>query len=421
MNNLLGFVQEMLNICDVIDELKIINVNKFGLHSTEPSNLEKEIAYKINDIFIDLVYNSQITQVTSLTLKENNYSDISVETVEQASQIASQSQSHTKFFQNSTVSSDYNDEDNEVINGEKFSLEYMQKVIKFRDEHKYAPFATIKHNFPRVKHYNYIERFRKRLESSETRIEKLTKITNFVFEKFIYARQSLLPVHDIDLQRWAIQNAQEIHINNFKACPLWLYFFKFNFGIVFRKVTKVVTKISEEANIAEDASQFIYYVQPIILRVHASHVINTDQSGFHYEMYSKRTLSLSGEQSTSLCVNSLNAISHSYTIKPAITMEGKLFPKFLICLQDKSGRFGPQISENLPKFKNVVIKCSNSGKMTKELVSEFNIEIIKLQFSTDFVYLVDSWNGHTDEEIYTTIFENQCKFLKIPPHCTSLI
>ena len=122
-----------------------------------------------------------------------------------------------------------------------------------------------------------------------------------------------------------------------------------------------------------------------------------------------------------MLVNSMNAISHSYTIQPIITMNGDLLPKMLICLQELTGEFGPRVSNDLPNYPNIIIKCSKSGKLTKELVIQFNRELIKPLFNTEFIYIADSWSGQTDQEIYENIFERKCKFISIPPHCTSLI
>lgn len=62
----------------------------------------------------------------------------------------------------------------------------------------------------------------------------------------------------------------------------------------------------------------------------------------------------------------MNAITHSYTIQPVITMEGKLLPKFVICFQETGGNFGPRVLDGLPDFPNFIIKCTQSGKITKK-------------------------------------------------------
>ena len=156
-------------------------------------------------------------------------------------------------------------------------------------------------------------------------------------------------------------------------------------------------------DIVKTSKTFIENIKLSIQHVHPSLIINTDQSGFCYEYYSQRTLSNCGEKSTILMVNSMYAISHRYTIQPIITMNGDLLPKMLICLQEVTGEFGPRVSNDLPNYLNIIIKCSKSGKLTKDLVIEFNQELIKPLFNSEFIYIADSWNGQTDQEIYENV------------------
>ena len=150
-------------------------------------------------------------------------------------------------------------------------------------------------------------------------------------------------------------------------------------------------------------------------------MINTDQSGFNYELYSPRTLSVVGEKATYLCVGSMHSTTHSYTIQLIITMAGQILPKFLICIQEISGQFGPIVPQQLPKFDNVFITCSKSGKMTRDLVVNFKENIIKPYFKESFVYLADSLSGHKDIEMYSNIFGTKCKFFQIPVHTTAFL
>ena len=106
-------------------------------------------------------------------------------------------------------------------------------------------------------------------------------------------------------------------------------------------------------------------------------VFNTDQSGFNYELHSVRTLSKIGQTTTTLLYKSLHSKSCSYIILFVITRSGHLLYKFLICLQENTTVFGNRIVKVIPNFQNVLIKFSKSGKMTKDLVIEFNNEVIK--------------------------------------------
>ncbi len=70
---------------------------------------------------------------------------------------------------------------------------------------------------------------------------------------------------------------------------------------------------------------------------------NFDQSSFNYNQSNIRTLSHKGERETRMMVNSMNAVTHSYSIMPLLSMDGTLASKLLICLQEKGGEFGPRV------------------------------------------------------------------------------
>lgn len=129
------------------------------------------------------------------------------------------------------------------FNNWKFSLNYIQKVINFVDEHPNVKFKSIQNNFRRVIKTNYITPFRTHLQNLGSRTEKLELIKRFVLEKFIRSWKVFLPVHDIDLRKWAIQQSIDLKTENFVASDYWMHYFKFDYGIVSRKVTKLVTKL----------------------------------------------------------------------------------------------------------------------------------------------------------------------------------
>jgi hypothetical protein len=71
---------------------------------------------------------------------------------------------------------------------------------------------------------------------------------------------------------------------------------------------------------------------------------------------------------------------------------------------------------------NLVITCSKSGKLDKNLVNYFNENVIKSYINSDFALIIDSWTGQKDYKMYENKFgEFKCNLLIIPPHCTPLI
>ncbi|CAF5064894.1 unnamed protein product, partial [Rotaria magnacalcarata] len=51
---------------------------------------------------------------------------------------------------------------------------------------------------------------------------------------FENARENYLPVHDLDLRRWALQKAKEISLGDFSASAHWVLMFKRRHNIVSR-------------------------------------------------------------------------------------------------------------------------------------------------------------------------------------------
>jgi len=72
---------------------------------------------------------------------------------------------------------------------------------------------------------------------------------------------------------------------------------------------------------------------------------------------------------------------------------------------------------------NVTLTCSRSGRLNKSLVKYFNEQIILKEMEEDFLYIIDSWGGQTDPDIYASIFGHknhapEAEVHIIPEKCT---
>ncbi|CAF1461913.1 unnamed protein product [Didymodactylos carnosus] len=94
----------------------------------------------------------------------------------------------------------------------RFTLEEMENIIEWIDQHPNARFATISHRFMKIKSMNYIPRFRKYIENNGTRLEKLKQIKEFMLSEF-YLKRTIEKeaVHDADLELYAIHKAKELN------------------------------------------------------------------------------------------------------------------------------------------------------------------------------------------------------------------
>ena len=124
-----------------------------------------------------------------------------------------------------------------------FTVEEMENIIEWIDEHSSFSFSTIQHRFRKIKSINYISRFRQYIERNGTMFEKLEKIKEFMLNEF-YIKRTIEKeaVHDTDLQLFALQKAKELGWDNFKAGATFIKSFKKNNRISSRRYNKLVTR-----------------------------------------------------------------------------------------------------------------------------------------------------------------------------------
>lgn len=81
-------------------------------------------------------------------------------------------------------------------------------------------------------------------------------------------------------------------------------------------------------------------------------------------MHSGRTLSVEGEKQIQCLVQSISSTTHSYTIQPLISADGRLLSPLFMVLKERTGEFGPIVEEKLFRPINVYVTASKSGKLT---------------------------------------------------------
>ncbi len=199
--------------------------------------------------------------------------------------------------------------------------------------------------------------------------------------------------------------------------------FKSRHKIVSRRLTNIVTKHQiEDSDVIEKSKQeFIKNYYKLLPKYRSSEVINTDQSGIEKEIYSKRTLTTEGEKKVYGLARSKNATTHSYTIQPIISLDGRIVGPMYLCLQEPNGKMGETVKKNLFKPANVVITCSSSGKLTTSLVSYWRDNCLLPSIGKKCLLLSDSWGGQRDEELYNkkNCGGNDILRLEIPKNTTS--
>lgn len=308
------------------------------------------------------------------------------------------------------------------ITNEFFEYDYMKKVIDFVDSGRHS-FTSIQHRFRRVKDQRYISRFRSYLTNLGTAREKYIKIANYVWEKFKLSREQHRAVHDIDLRRWALEKGRELELASFKASTWWVNSFKKNNRIVSRRVTKFVSFRHIETVEEIENSAAILHVQlqnDVYPKFTHDQIFNTDQTGYNYEMTRDRTMDLIGARQVHVQVMNTFATSHSYTIQPLVSMDGKLLPKLMIVLQEKDGQFGPQVQRALQKPPNVFLTCSRSGKVDTNILKQWTENCFAPFVNKQACLIVDSFSSHRNRELFL-IPDKDIDVRIIPPGATSIM
>lgn len=269
---------------------------------------------------------------------------------------------------------DVNSRNKRCHDDDNFDVSYKRRAVEYwhgESKENRRSFKSVQHRFRRVSSIRQLRRWEEQLERGGHRIEKLSQISKITHDKFTAALQARLIIHDVDIRRWALEAQKEIGNLDpvFQASPSWILRFKKSHRIVSRKITKFITRkaLEDSHNIQREAENFVEAVKPLIERFGSENVYNTDQSGFQLEIHSGRSLSDQGVKKVERVVQSVSSTTHSYTIQPTISCDGKLLSPLFIVLQEPSGTFGPRVQENLFRAPNVIVTASKSGKMTSGL------------------------------------------------------
>jgi predicted transcriptional regulator len=144
---------------------------------------------------------------------------------------------------------DYDENQSSEIQN-NFTLEEMQRIVEWVDQHPNKRIASIKRRFRKVKYMYYITRFRQYIQMNGTRSEKLKEIKEFMWNEF-YLKRAIEKeaVHDSDLELFAIQKARELDWDDFKASQSFIKLFKKEYGISSRRYNKLITRVSSTRNI----------------------------------------------------------------------------------------------------------------------------------------------------------------------------
>ena len=322
------------------------------------------------------------------------------------------------------------DKDLEPQHLKQYSLRFMKRVVEFADAKdstgkRRRSWKIVHNRFRTLPNQSYVSRFRHYLEHQGTKRQKIYDIDHELFNKFENARERCLPVHEFDIQRWALQLARKLKLEDFHASRHWLSNWKSRYSIVGRKITNIVTKheIQNFEEVEKTKDDFLKEFHYLSKSYKEAEIMNTDQVGIEKEQHSTRTLEFQDTKKVYGVVKSKNATTHSHTLQPTISLDGKLVGPILLCLQEPTGKMGEIVKKHLFEPKNVVITCSTSGKLTTSLVEYWLDKCFLPSIGKNTLLLSDSWTGQSDPKLYEDASSTgkHIKRIQIPPHTTDEI
>ncbi|CAF4484619.1 unnamed protein product, partial [Rotaria sp. Silwood2] len=328
--------------------MNLVNVAKHLLHLAETNFGSANDITSSNEMFAS----QQLFEVLK-TYKNSNFSEF----------YAYETLDFNNEYDGMTDEEESNDDDDDYVMNQhtdissNFTMEEMENIVEWIDEHPNYSFSTIQHRFPKIKSTKDTTRFRQYIEQNGTRLEKLKKIKEFMFNEF-YIKRAIEKeaVHDSDLQLFALQKAKELGWDSFKAGATFIKSFKKKIRISSRRYNKLITRSTSNRKVCSvnDAQKWIESKRSLISNYLSHEILNSDHCSFQQECVPPRTLSFTGERTTEVAVKKKNSITHSYTVQPIASADGQLLDKFMLILQEKEYEFGKIVQKNIIIPPNVI-------------------------------------------------------------------
>uniref|UniRef100_A0A1I7UKP6 HTH CENPB-type domain-containing protein n=1 Tax=Caenorhabditis tropicalis TaxID=1561998 RepID=A0A1I7UKP6_9PELO len=290
------------------------------------------------------------------------------------------------------------------------------------------PLATMKKLFPFIKDENHLKKLREYEANGDIKKDRLNNLAFLSEElkKVVTTRlQEGAVLHDDSLRFFIAQIVKEFNlkIDNFSASNQWLAKWKRGFGLTSRKITKFVAILrhKNKDQLEKDAKEFVEKTNREMTHYNPSSIFNADQSGFQLEMHTARTLAITGSKHVHCVVQSVSNSTHSYTVLPLVSADGKLHKKLFITLKESKGKFP---KKGHFQADNLFVTCHTSHIMTKELMKTFFENVVfDPAMPKDSLLILDSWSSWKDQSAIDSVTpsSNKCKVLVIPAGCTGLV
>uniref|UniRef100_A0A8R1HRE9 HTH CENPB-type domain-containing protein n=1 Tax=Caenorhabditis japonica TaxID=281687 RepID=A0A8R1HRE9_CAEJA len=261
-------------------------------------------------------------------------------------------------------------------------------------------------------------------EIKETRRQMLKVVTDNLGEEVNKLLETGCIFHDTTIRFMVARIIKKKNLDlHLKVSKQWIDDFKKSNRISSRKITKFVTvKNHRNKNtLIQKGKEYVDLVNLQFGKYANSEVFSADQSGIQLELHTGRTLAQVGSKTVEVTVQSAASTTHSYTIMPVLSAEGKFHEKLFVVLQEISGKFP---AKGHYQADNLEVTCHTSHIMTKKLMLDFFKDVyFDSSMPTNTLLLVDSWSSWKDKSAIDSVTppSHSCETMIIPPGCTGNI
>lgn len=154
--------------------MNLLNIAKHLLHLTQTEYGSENSATNTDEIFVA----ERLFEILN-SFKDSYFNELySYDTLEfedeydQMTDSEESDEEMTDEEESDDEMDDYDENDHSDLKN-RFTLEEMENIIEWVDEHPNARFATISNRFRKIKSMNYITKFREYIENNGTRLQKV--------------------------------------------------------------------------------------------------------------------------------------------------------------------------------------------------------------------------------------------------------
>lgn len=306
---------------------------------------------------------------------------------------------------------------------EIYTEEEMQAIHNYRFSGKTRPlkFSTVQNRYRTLKSEEHMKWVCRKVRNRDNRM-KMRKIKEAMITKFQEMMVNRCRVHQRHLKRWAMREAREVGHSRFVCSTAFLDRFKKKYRIGMRLVTATVSRV-QLAGVSDkeaELNEFIVKARASIQLLKPDQVFNTDQSGCQKELHTRATLAFKGTRRIEARVQSKSALTHSYTIQPLISLDGKLHSPMLVVLQEEGGKFGPRVMATMKRPRNLMIRAGRSHIVTKEIVNNWFLENYFKVASGKSLLFCDALPAFKDRTVIDLLKSESVNYevQTISAHCT---